>query len=206
MKNLFNKYSAFLLKIPAPLGAWGVFAIAAIDSAAFGLPLDVVVAGYIYQRPSWLLIYAALAAAGSAVGSLVIYFIGLRGEEMLLEKRISKQKIESIRDRFERQEFLALMIPAMLPPPTPFKLIVLSAGAFRMHVRDFLLAIFSGRMVRFVILGLLVRYLGPGAVHTIAALFREHLLISLAVLAAVLALLFFLWRKPAKEISRELHS
>ena len=73
-----------------------------------------------------------------------------------------------------------------------------------MHVRDFLLAIFAGRMIRFGILGLLVRYLGPGVVHTMAALFREHLLISLAILAAVLALLFFLWRKPAKEISREL--
>ena len=204
MKNLFRKYSAFLLKVLAPLGAWGVFAIAAIDSAAFGLPLDVVVAGYIYQRPSWFLIYAAMGAAGSAVGSLIIYFIGLRGEEMLLEKRVSKAKLESIRDRFERQEFLALMIPAMLPPPTPFKLIVLSAGVFRMHVRDFLLAIFLGRMVRFGILGLLVRYLGPGAVHIIAAVFRQHLLLSLTVLAAVIALLVLLWRKPAKEISREL--
>src|SRR5438874_9077491 len=98
------------------------------------------------------LMYPAMAAVGSAIGSLIIYEIGRKGGEVLLQKRISVARFERIRDRFEKQEFFALMIPSMLPPPTPFKLFILSAGVFHMTVRDFLLAIITGRFVRFVAL------------------------------------------------------
>jgi membrane protein YqaA with SNARE-associated domain len=202
LKSILKRYSAFILKYLAPLGPWGVLAITALDAAAFGLPLDAIMVGYVYERPSWFLVFPVMGALGSALGSLIVYGIGLKGEEMVLEKRISKEKLERLRDRFERQEFLALMIPAMLPPPTPFKLFVLSAGVFRMKVRDFLLAIFSGRLVRFMVLAVITRYFGPQIVHTLAAVFRQHLVASLAVLVGLLALVGLLFiRRPAEKIA-----
>jgi membrane protein YqaA with SNARE-associated domain len=177
-------------------------AFCAIDSAAYGLPLDALMVGYVYHDPNLFLVYPLMGAVGSALGSLVIYFIGLKGEEFVLEKRVSKQRLEGIRHRFERQEFLALMIPAMLPPPTPFKLFVLSAGAFRMQVRDFLLAIFSGRLVRFGAIAIITHYYGPEIVHAVGEAFHRHLGISLSVLALIIiAVVYLFMRKPAEKIA-----
>ena len=153
-----------------------MFLITLIDSASIPLPIDALLAGYVYRRPSWFLIFPVMAAAGSALGSLVIYGIGLKGEEILLEKRIPKSKLEKIRDRFQRQEFFAVMIPAILPPPTPIKLFMLSAGAFRMKLREFLLAMFTGRLIRFLLLAMVVHYFGPEIVHVAGEAFHQHLL------------------------------
>jgi len=193
LKDILKKYTAFLVKILAPMGPWGVLFITALDAAAFGLPLDAVMAGYVYAKPSWFLIYPVMGAIGSALGSLVIYGIGRKGGEMVLEKRVPKEKIDAIRDRFERQEFFAIMIPATLPPPTPFKAFVLSAGVFRMKVLDFLAAVFFGRVVRFLILALLTRYFGPEIVHITGQAFREHFWLSIAVIVLLIlvAVLFY---------------
>jgi len=200
LKHLLHKIVPGILKALAPLGMFGVFVIAAIDSSSIPLPLDALVAGYVYASPAWLAV-PILAAMGSALGSLVIYGIGLKGEEMLLEKHIPKEKLERIRDRFERQEFIAVMIPAMLPPPTPIKLFMLAAGAFRMRVRDFFAAMLAGRLIRFYLLAAVVHYFGPEIVHAIRASFHEHLWATVSVIIAVAAVIgILLWRRPAQEI------
>jgi uncharacterized membrane protein YdjX (TVP38/TMEM64 family) len=117
-----------------------------------------------------------MAAAGSTLGSLIPYGIGRAGGELLLLKRIDRERFERMRDRFERQEFLAMMIPAMLPPPTPFKLFLLSAGVFEMRAPLFMLSIFAGRVVRFFVLGFLVVRFGPGIVVLVTAIMQRHLL------------------------------
>ncbi len=178
-----------------PLGAWGVFAIAGIDAALFGLPLDAVVGGYVYKQPARFWIYTLMAAAGSALGSLVVYAIGYGMGELLLEKRMGAAKFARMRARFERHEFLTLMLPAMMPPPFPFKLFALSAAVFEMHFTHFLLAIFAGRVARFLILSALVIKLGPGAVNLLSDLVREHAtLLLLAVGLAIAAALLMYWR------------
>lgn len=200
MKHFLQKIVPWILKVLAPLGLFGVFVVALVDSSSVALPLDALVAGYVYESAAWFVV-PILAALGSAVGSLVIYGIGLKGEEMLLEKRISKEKLERIRNRFERQEFFAVMIPAILPPPTPIKLFVLAAGAFRMRARDFFTAMLSGRLIRFYLLAGIVHYFGPEIVHVIRASFHQHLWASVAVIIAVAAAIGFLfWRKPAQAI------
>ncbi len=93
-----------------------------------------------------------MASAGSALGSIVLYGIGYEGGETLLRKRMSAERFARIKQKFDDHEFLALMLPAILPPPSPFKLFVLAAAAFEMNIRRFLLAIFLGRVVRFSIL------------------------------------------------------
>jgi membrane protein YqaA with SNARE-associated domain len=175
IKHILSRYTAFLWALLKPLGAWGVLAIAALDAAFFGLPMDAVVAGYVYQDRARFLLYAFMASVGSALGSIVIYGIGYKGGEELLRKRISPERFEKIHSAFDKHPFWSLMFPAMLPPPTPFKLFVLAAAVSEMGFVRFLLAIFSGRMVRFLLLGLLTIKFGPDVVHLFAALFREHL-------------------------------
>ena len=108
-----------------------------MDAALLGMPLDAIVAGYAYADPKRFLLYAAMAAAGSALGSIVIYLIGYKGGEVLLVKRIGEKRFNKIKASFERHEFWAVMFPAMLPPPTPFKLFVLSAGVAEMRFHPF---------------------------------------------------------------------
>ncbi len=79
IQHILARYTAFLWAILQPLGAWGVFAVAALDGAAVGLPMDVVVGGYVAQNHARLLLYVLMAATGSALGSLVIYAIGYKG-------------------------------------------------------------------------------------------------------------------------------
>src|ERR1035441_9207622 len=117
-----------MLSILSPLGIWGVLGFAFVDAALLGMPLDAIVGGYVYANPHRFLLYSAMAAVGSALGSVLIYWIGYKGGEVLLVKRIGEARFAKIRAAFDRHEFLALMLPAMLPPPTPFKLFVLSAG------------------------------------------------------------------------------
>ena len=207
LKHVFERYTAFIWGVLKPLGAWGVFGIAFVDAAFMGIPMDPVVAGYVWADRTHFWMYILMAAAGSALGSLPLYLIGYKGGELLLAKRISKERMQKMRDRFERQEFFALMIPSMLPPPTPFKLFVLSAGVFEMHVTAFLGAIFLGRVLRFAILSALVLAFGPHVVSLVGRMVREHLPMTIAVLvgAAVVAyVLYRLLRTPVVEMEHEL--
>lgn len=221
MREFFTKYTALIWSWLEPLGPWGVLTVAAIDSAAFLVPLDPTVATFIFktlksleaagvERNSitWIfslyILYPIMASIGSALGSLVLYEVGRKGGEILLRKRVSKARFENIRDRFEKQEFIALMIPSMLPPPWPFKLFVVSAGVFHMKVRDFIAAIFIGRMIRFLILATLTVRFGPQIVDMTRKVFRDHtgLAIGAIVVALLLAYLIFrLLRKPVEELA-----
>ena len=132
-----------------------MLAFAAVDGSFMGLPLDAIFVSYVYNDRSRFLLYVLLASAGSALGSIVLYVIGYAGGEVLLRKRLSPERFEKIHASFEHHEFWALMFPAMLPPPTPFKIVVLAAAASEMNFAHFLLAIFAGRFVRFLIEALL---------------------------------------------------
>jgi membrane protein YqaA with SNARE-associated domain len=167
-----------------PLGIWGVFVIAAIDGSFLGLPMDAIVAGYVYQDHSRFLLYCLLASAGSAMGSSVLYAIGYAGGEALLRRRMSPARFEKIHRSFDEHEFWALMFPAILPPPTPFKLFVLSAAAFEMNFGHFLLAIFLGRFARFLILSLLTIRYGTDVVNVVGRLFSTHVHLMLGIIGA----------------------
>ena len=176
IKHLLARYTHFVWSILEPLGPWVILAVAFMDSAAIGIPLDPVVAGYVYAHPPSIWLYVFMAAIGSVLGSLIPYGIGRAGGELLLLKHVDRQRFERLRDRFENQEFFAMMVPAMLPPPTPFKLFLLAAGVFEMRPLLFMSAIFSGRVVRFLILGFLVVRFGPGIVSLMTAIMARHLI------------------------------
>lgn len=200
IKHIFSRYTAFLWAFLKPLGAWGVLAIAALDGAFIGLPIDAVIAGYVYQNPARFFWYALMASLGSALGSIVIYGIGYKGGEELLRKRIPAHRFEKIHSAFDKHPFWSLMFPAMLPPPTPFKLFALAAAVSEMGFWRFLLAIFSGRMVRFLVLSLLVLKFGPEVVQLFGNIIRQHYYI--VMLIAVAALIAWLLRRRATAMNQ----
>ena len=179
------RYTAWILRVLAPLGVWGVFAIAFADSALLGMPVDAIVAFYVYQDHRRLLFYVLMASLGSALGSIPLYVIGYQGGEKVLRRRISEERFLRIHRSFEEHEFWALMFPGMLPPPMPFKIFVLAAAVFEMRFRDFLAAIFAGRFVRFLVLALLTLWFGPQIVGLIGTAFRRHIFWVLGGLAVV---------------------
>lgn len=189
IKAIFAKYK-LLLAILLPWGPWGVLAIAALDAAAFGMPLDLVVAQFVWADKSRFLLYCIMGAIGSALGSLVVYAIGYKGGEELLVKRIGRERFQKIHTRFENSEFLTLALPAMLPPPTPYKLFVLVAGVAEMSVWRFLLGVFVGRMGRFLILSYLTLKFGP---NVVAFIFHGHTKEKLLVIGAVVLALAIWW-------------
>jgi membrane protein YqaA with SNARE-associated domain len=173
-----------------------VFIIAALDGAAFGLPLDVVVGVFVSQNHVRWLLYVLMAAIGSALGSLVVYGIGYAGGEELLRKRVSAERFQKLHDAFDKHPFWSLMFPAMLPPPTPFKMFALAAAVAEMSIWHFVLAIFLGRMVRFLVLALLVLRFGPGVIRSLGDFFTHHFYWVLIVAAAgLLAWWLILLRK-----------
>jgi len=185
--NLIAKWKYVALFV-AKYGVWGVGAVAMLDSSSIPVPMDLILAGYIWadKRHFWL--YCLMAAAGSSVGGLLPYGLGRAGGELFLLKRVNREHYERMRARFERQEFLAMMIPSMLPPPTPWKIFVFAAGVFEMRVALFMLSVFSGRLVRWLVLSVLVITLGPGVVDVV----QHHGLALLAIVGG-LAVIGFAW-------------
>jgi membrane protein YqaA with SNARE-associated domain len=198
IKNILTRYAAWIAKVLAPLGPWGVFAIAAVDGSLFGMPVDVVVAGYIYHDRSRFLLYVLLASAGSATGSLVLYGIGYLGGEKVLRKRMPPERFAKIHASFERHEFWALMFPAMLPPPTPFKMFVLTASAFEMRLPHFVAAVFAGRFVRFLVLALLTIRFGPQFVQFVMDTLHQHSGWMWLAVVLTLVALFIWWRRKVR--------
>ncbi len=183
------KFKIYLLAVLKPLGYWGLGAIALLDSSSIPVPMDVIVAGYVWNDRSRVVLYVLAAAIGSAIGGLLPFYLGRAGGELFLLKRIDRVRYEQLRDRFERQEFLALLIPSMMPPPTPWKLFVFGAGVFEMKTRDFMLAVFVGRLIRFGVLSFLTIRYGPEMVHIVSDAARRHLVVLLMGLGVVVAVL-----------------
>ena len=182
-----HKINAVLLAALKPLGIWGLGGLALIDAGLFPLPttMDGVVIGYVAVDHRKFLLYCLMAAGASAFGSLVPYYVGRAGGELFLLKRINRARYEQLRDRFERQEFMAIMIPAMMPPPMPIKLFEFGAGVFEMKPLPFLLAIFTGKFIQFLACALITVFYGPEIAHAARRAFHEHFGVAVAVLAAV---------------------
>jgi membrane protein YqaA with SNARE-associated domain len=172
---LFNKWNAVLLAVLKPLGVWGIGGLAIIDSAAIPVPIDAILIEYVANDHKRFLLYCFMAALGSAIGSLLPYYLGRAGGELFLLKRINRQRYEQLRDRFEKQEFLGIMIPAMMPPPMPVKLFEIAAGVFEMKPAWFFSAMFVGKFLRFLIWAIITITYGPKILHTMVRTMHEHL-------------------------------
>jgi membrane protein YqaA with SNARE-associated domain len=187
--RLMAKWKLVLLPALLKMGVWGVGAVAILDSSSIPVPMDAILALYIWNDKSHFWLYCLLAAVGSAIGGLLPYALGRAGGELFLLKHVNRERFEKIRERFERQEFLAVMIPSMLPPPAPWKVFIFASGVFEMRVAPFMAAVACGRMLRWLILSALVIKFGPGAVDLVA----HHALVMVLVVLALAVAGFAVW-------------
>jgi membrane protein YqaA with SNARE-associated domain len=186
---LFHKLNLGMLAALKPLGVWGIGGLAIIDSCSIPMPIDALLIDYVAHDHRRFLLYCFMAALGSAIGSLLPYYLGRAGGELFLLKRINRQRYEKLRDRFEKQEFLAIMVPAMMPPPMPVKLFEFAAGVFEMKPIWFFSAIFVGKFVRFLIWAIITITYGPAILHTITRALHAHLGYVLGASGIVIVLL-----------------
>jgi membrane protein YqaA with SNARE-associated domain len=201
LSNLFAPriQSLYLaLRQPSFLPVASVFGVAFLD-ALIPLPggMDGLVATAVLATDGnlWMVAtYIVLAAAGNTAGNTILYAIGYKGGEVLLEKRLGRERFAAMRAKFEKREVLSLMLAAMMPPPFPFKTLALAAAVFEVNFARFVLGILLGRLFRFSILSALVLTFGPQILGVAGALLRQNLSWILAVAATVLALAFLLWR------------
>lgn len=97
------------------------------------------------------------------LGCAALFYVGKRGGSALLHKKFDPAKVERVRGWYNKYGVLAVIIPAILPPPTPFKLFVISAGVFGIGWVRFLLAVAIGRGIRYYLEGYIALQLGEHA-------------------------------------------
>jgi membrane protein YqaA with SNARE-associated domain len=185
------------------LGAPGLWLVAFLDSSFLSLPeiTDLLVVWMVTRHPARMVIYVAAATLGSLTGCLVMYFIGRKGGEALVRKRFAGPAVERAMAAFERRGVLVVLIPAILPPPAPFKIFVLLSGVAGISPAKFVTAIILGRGARYLVLGLLAVEYGERALGYV----EEH---GLAVAIVVIGLLaagaagYFVWTKAQRAKGR----
>jgi len=148
------------------LGGPGLFVIAALDSSFLSFPQvnDILIIVLSTQHPRLMPYYAGMTTAGSVLGCFILYWFARRGGEVFLRKRFSGPKVEHGLALYQRHGLLAVVVPSLLPPPTPFKLFVLLAGAARVSPWKFVLAIVIGRGIRYFGQGYLAVLYGDRAI------------------------------------------
>lgn len=188
-QQLWLKWKLVILPVLIKWGIPGAGAVALMDSSTIPVPMDALIAVWVWKDRGHFWAYCLMAAVGSAIGGLLPYALGRAGGELFLLKRVNRERYERMKLRFEKQEFLAMAIPSAMPPPTPWKAFVFAAGVFEMRVVPFMLAVFTGRLVRWLALSALVLELGPDAVKIV-----EHHAVRALVIVGTLAVIgFTIW-------------
>jgi membrane protein YqaA with SNARE-associated domain len=190
MFRIVSWVQAFALSVGGP----GLFFIAFVDSSFLSLPEinDILVIVMVIENPELMPYYASMATLGSVTGCLLLYVIGRRGGEALLRRRFGGPRLERAMELSRKYGVLAVAIPAILPPPAPFKGFVVLAGVSGVPLVQFVGAVTFGRGFRYFGEGwLAVRY-GEAAVELLEQNGRMVSLI-LAALVLVGGLTYFLW-------------
>lgn len=168
MKRLVDWVQGFALAWGGP----GLFLIGFLDSSFLSFPElnDILVMLMVKQHKHLLLYYSLMATLGSVAGCLALYYVARKGGEALLRKRFKAHHVEGGLKLFQKYGLLVVIVPALLPPPAPFKIFVLLAGVAAVPVWQFTAAVFTARFIRYFGEGLLAVFYGDQA----EAFLRNH--------------------------------
>jgi membrane protein YqaA with SNARE-associated domain len=186
-----------LYAFASAIGGPGLFAVAFLDSSFVSLPQinDLLVVLMVTGHKSWVAYYALMATAGSVAGCYVIYYLADKGGAAFVRKRLRAGRLEQSLKAYQRHGVLALVVPALLPPPAPFKLFVLAAGLAGVRPLQFVTALTIARGIRFLTVGILAVYFGDAALE----LMREHgVVVSFALVGLVLLTAALWWLRERR--------
>lgn len=173
----------YVIGMPLYFAAPAMVLIGALDSSLLSLPEinDYLVVGRCIQDPAAVFYFPLFAAAGSVLGCLLLYTIMRRGGQAVLRKRFSLRSIRRVERAYARFGFLAIAIPAILPPPLPFKIFVATAGTLEYPRWKFLLTVMLARSFRYYVEGILAVFYG----RQVLLFARDNGLMIISVVAAL---------------------
>ncbi|MCI0624322.1 MAG: VTT domain-containing protein [Acidobacteria bacterium] len=196
MKAIALKIQSYFLALTGPLGGWALLLIALFDSSFLSLPEvnDILIITLSLKNPEKMLYYCTMTTLGSILGCLVLFTVGRKGGQVLLRKKFADEHILKVARWYAKYGVFAVMIPSILPPPTPFKIFVLFAGAFRISVGKFVFAITAGRGFRYFLEGFLAVKYGEQAKEYMHQNY-PYIALGAVLVIGIGALAVFLYRR-----------
>lgn len=163
------KLPEWLTSLVASMGGLGLFVVAFLDSSVLSFPIinDLLVIHLSIRNPVAMPYYVLMATLGSLAGSILLYYLAKKGGEAYFRKHAGGRGAR-IRGWLDRNSFLAVAIPSILPPPMPFKAFIVAAGVFQVRMRVFVAALVAGRGFRYAAEGFLAVRYGEEAVRYIS--------------------------------------
>jgi len=179
----------YVIALPIYYAAPAMIVIGALDSSLLSLPEinDYLVVGRCFRQPSAVFYFPLFAAIGSVLGCLLLYTIMRRGGQALLRRRFKRESIEKVERAYARYGFLAIAIPALLPPPMPFKIFVATAGTLEYPRWRFLVTVMVARAFRYYVEGVLAVFYG----RRVLSFLRDNGLVIVVICGAA-AIIFIL--------------
>src|SRR5436190_3894522 len=162
LRALTFRLGRFIVHVPIYVAGPAMILIGALDSSLLSLPEinDYLVVARCYTHPRAAFFFPLFASTGSVLGCLLLYTILQRGGLAVLHRRFKLEHIQRVERVYARFGIFALAVPALLPPPMPFKIFVATAGALQFPRRKFLLTILIARSLRYYTEGVLAVYYG----------------------------------------------
>jgi membrane protein YqaA with SNARE-associated domain len=197
-----NGWKQKIVAFASGLGAPGLFLISFLDSSVLSFPIinDLLLIQLSMQRPERMPLYALMAATGSVLGCVVLYFLARMGGEAYFHRKAGARAF-AIRHWVERNGFGGMLIAALLPPPTPFKIFVFAAGAFEAPIVGFTTAITIARLFRYFGVGFLAVRYGNDAMPYLKAHWLFVTVLAIALIAVSYGLSRLLLRhKPHHDL------
>lgn len=194
----------YLISVPIYIAAPAMVLIATLDSSLLSLPEinDYLVVARCYKYPNAVFYFPLFAAGGSVLGCLLLYTIMRRGGQALLRKRFKVESIKRVERAYARFGFLAIGIPAILPPPLPFKIFVATAGTLEYPRWKFLTTVMIARSFRYYVEGILAIYYG----QRVLLFLKDNGLVILSIVASIALIGVLTYtvinRRKAKALSR----
>jgi len=183
------------------LGAPGLFLISFLDSSVLTFPVinDLLLIELCIQHPTRMAFYALMAASGSVLGCVLLYFIARKGGEAFFHRKAG-DRAGAIRHWVEQNGFIGVLMAALLPPPTPFKFFVLAAAVFEVPLWSFTAAIALARGIRYFGMGYLaIRYGNDALPFLKSHKFEASIVIVLFLLLSYVISRVILGRKLSAE-------
>lgn len=173
----------FIVHVPIFVAGPAMILIGALDSSLLSLPEvnDYLVVARCFTHPRTVFFFPMFAAIGSVLGCLLLYTILSRGGRAVLHRRFRIEHVLRVERAYARFGILALVVPALLPPPMPFKIFVATAGALQFPRRRFLVTIFLARSLRYYVEGTLAVFYG----QRVLRFFKDNGLLIVSLVAGV---------------------
>lgn len=187
LRSIGRWLELYVIGLPIYYAAPAMILIGALDSSLLSLPEinDYLVVSRCFKQPSAALYFPLFAATGSVIGCLALYTIMRRGGQALLRRRFSRENIERAERAYARYGFLAIAIPALLPPPMPFKIFVATAGTLEYPRWKFLVTVMIARSFRYYVEGILAVYYG----RRVLSFLKDNGQVVISIVTGIIVLL-----------------